>query len=409
MNIDRDAPLLYSLLNQLTKFLRIMLAIEHVTLLTPKEQIEDATVLVENGRFSHIGSAPTTNLPAQADSIDGSGRFLVPGYIDLQLNGAFGHDFTANPETIWQVAKKLPRWGVTAFLPTIITSPRSQIETAQDVLQNGRPPNFKGAEPLGLHLEGPCLNPQKKGAHNPAYLRQPDLDWIADWSPETAVSLVTLAPELPDALAMVEELASRGIIVSAGHSLATFDQALAGFANGIRYGTHLYNAMPPLGHREPGLVGALLNTDEIVTGIIPDGIHTHPAMVKLAWEMKGPNGLNVVTDAMAALGMPPGIYRLNDFSVTVSENDARLADGTLAGSVLDMETAVSNLIQFTGCTLAEAIATVTTTPAKLLNLPDRGQIAPGLIADAVLLNQGLKVDLTLTRGIITYRRMKDEG
>ena len=381
-----------------------MLLIQHVTLLTPDEQFDDATVVVENGRFTHIGPSSATTPPAHAQTIEGNGRTLVPGFIDLQLNGAFGHDFTANPETIWEVAAKLPRWGVTLFLPTIITSPRTQIERAQEVVQNGRPANFRGAEPLGLHLEGPFLNPQKKGAHNPAYIRQPDLDWIVDWWPETAVSLVTLAPEQPNALAMVEELASRGIVVSAGHSMATFAEAQAGFADGIRYGTHLYNAMPPLGHREPGLIGALLNTDKIVAGIIPDGIHTHPSMVKLAWEMKGPHGLNVVTDAMAALGMAPGTYQLNDFSVTVTETDARLVDGTLAGSILDMETAVRNLIQFTGCTLSEAITSVTTTPARLLNLPDRGQIAPGFIADAVLLTTDLKVDITIAGGTVTYQK-----
>ena len=381
-----------------------MLLIQHVTLLTPNQQIDDALVVVENGRFTHIGPSSTTTPPKNAQIIEGNGRFLIPGFIDLQLNGAFGHDFTTNPETIWEVAAELPRWGVTSFLPTIITSPRSQIIKAQEVMQNGRPANFQGAEPLGLHLEGPFLNPQKKGAHNPAYIRQPDLEWIADWSPETAVSLVTLAPEQPNALAMVEELASKGIVVSAGHSMATFAEAQAGFANGIRYGTHLYNAMPPLGHREPGLIGALLDADEIVAGIIPDGIHMHPTVVKLAWARKGAAGLNVVTDAMAALGMPPGDYQLNDFTVTVTETDARLSDGTLAGSILDMETAVSNLIKFTNCTLAEAITTVTTIPATLLNLPHRGRIEAHAIADAVLLNQDLKVDLTICAGQITYQK-----
>jgi len=386
-----------------------MLVIQHVTLLTPDEQIEDASVEVANGRFTQITPSVASQPPENATVMEGNGRFLVPGFMDLQLNGAFGHDFTANPETIWQVAAQLPRWGVTAFLPTIITAPRSQSEKAQEVLLNGRPAGFQGAEPLGLHLEGPFLNPQKKGAHNPAYLRLPDLDWTANWAPETAVSLVTLAPELPDALALVEELASRGIVVSAGHSMASYAEAQAGFAAGMRYGTHLYNAMPPLGHREPGLMGALLNNPHSIAGIIPDGIHAHPAMVRLAWQMKGPHGLNVVTDAMAALGMPPGVYRLNDFDVTVTETEARLADGTLAGSVLDMETAVRNLIQFTGCTLSEATAAVTSTPARLLGLPDRGQIAPGFIADAVLLNHDLRVDLTITHGNITYQRMKDEG
>jgi N-acetylglucosamine-6-phosphate deacetylase len=353
-----------------------MLVIHHVTLLTPDEQIEDASVEVANGRFTQIIPSAASQPPENATVIEGNGRFLVPGFIDLQLNGAFGHDFTANPETMWQVAAQLPRWGVTAFLPTIITAPRPQSEKAQEVLLNGRPAGFQGAEPLGLHLEGPFLNPQKKGAHNPAYLRLPDPDWTANWSAETAVSLVTLAPELPDALTLVAELASRGIVVSAGHSMASYAEAHAGFAAGVRYGTHLYNAMPPLGHREPGLMGALLDNPHSVAGIIPDGIHAHPAMVRLAWQMKGPHGLNVVTDAMAALGMPPGVYRLNDFDVTVTETEARLADGTLAGSVLDMETAVRNLMQFTGCTLSEAAATVTTTPARLLACPIAARSPP---------------------------------
>lgn len=383
-----------------------MFYIHNITLLTPEKTIADAAVVIENGRFNQVGNAADIKSPEGANVIEGNGRTLVPGFIDLQLNGAFGHDFTTNPEAIWEVAAQLPRWGVTSFLPTIITSPRSRIKKAQEVVQNGRPANFQGAEPLGLHLEGPFLNPQKKGAHNPAYIRQPDLSWIEGWSPETAVSLVTLAPEQPNALALVEELAAKGIVVSAGHSLATFAEAKAGFANGVRYGTHLYNAMPPLGHREPGLIGALLASDEIVAGIIPDGIHMHPAMVKLAWALKRPHGLNMVTDAMAALGMPPGVYPLNDFEVTVTETEARLSDGTLAGSVLDMETAVSNLIKFTNCTLSAALATVTTTPATLLTLPHRGRIKPGFIADAVLLNQDLKVDLTICAGQITYQRNK---
>ncbi|MCB0198411.1 MAG: amidohydrolase family protein, partial [Anaerolineae bacterium] len=173
-------------------------------------------------------------------------------------------------------------------------------------------------------------------------------------------------------------------LVSAGHSLATFDEALAGMRAGVGYGTHLFNAMPSLSHREPGLVGALLNDSHSVVGLIPDGIHVHPAMIKLAWAAKGSAGINLVSDAMAALGMPPGRYQLNDFEVQVSETDARLADGTLAGSILPLDEAVRNLIEYTGCALSEALATVTTTPAALLGLAEqRGRIAPNLLADLV--------------------------
>lgn len=381
-----------------------MLIIRHTTVLTPDQTMHDAAVQVDNGRITHI--APTAHLPIppHASVVEGDGRTLVPGLLDLQLNGAFGHDFTTDPGAIWAVAADLPRWGVTAFLPTIITSPLAQIAQAQDVVRHGRPPNFTGAEPLGLHVEGPFLNPAKKGAHNPAYLRLPEPTAVADWSPAAGIRLVTLAPEMPGALALAQELAARGVVVSAGHSMATLAEAQAAFAHGVGYGTHLYNAMPPLGHREPGLVGALLHTDSVVVGIIPDGIHVHPALVKLAWQAKGPHGLNVVTDAMAALGCPPGVYRLNDFDVTVTEREARLADGTLAGSVLDLITAVRHLMAFTGCALSDALATVTTTPAKVLGLEEYGRIAPGSRADLALLNDDLQVDLTLVAGEIVYRR-----
>ena len=272
------------------------------------------------------------------------------------------------------------------------------------MLRDGPPEEYHGAEPLGLHLEGPFLNPGKKGAHNPAYLLEPDERMTANWSPAAGVRLVTLAPELPGAAALIEELASRGVVVSAGHSSATYAEAEAGFAAGVRYGTHLFNAMSPLDHREPGLPGALLDHAPVVAGIIPDGVHVHPALVRQAWLSKGSAGLNVVTDAMAALGMPPGNYLLNDFEVTVTETVCRLVDGTLAGALLSLDQALRNLLAFTGCTLPEALATITTTPAQLLKIDDqRGRITPGAIADLVLLTPDLQVVMTVTRGHIVYQ------
>jgi N-acetylglucosamine-6-phosphate deacetylase len=215
---------------------------------------------------------------------------------------------------------------------------------------------------------------------------------------------VTLAPELPGALALVEELAKRGITVSMGHTMATVDEANAGYRAGIRYATHLFNAMPPLEHRAPNAPGAVLANPEWTAGLIPDGIHLHPALVKMIWLAKGTR-VSLVSDAMAALGMPAGTYRLNDFEVRVSESTARLPDGTLAGSILPLDQAVRNFIQFTGCSLAQALETVTTTPARLLQIEhERGQVAEGMIADLILLDEQLNVELTIAAGHVVYQR-----
>ncbi len=236
-----------------------MLAITNATIYTPTLNHSDTAVLIHNGRITLLCPTAELSIPPDAQRIDATGRLLVPGYIDLQFNGAFGHDFTADPATIWPVSAMLPRYGVTSYLPTIITSPLETINHARRVLLQERPSTYRGAEPLGLHVEGPFLNPLKKGAHNPIYLQTPDPALVAGWSPTSGVRLVTLAPELPGALPVIAALASRGVVVSAGHSMATYDQALAGFAAGLRYGTHLFNAMSPLDHRQPGLPGALLS------------------------------------------------------------------------------------------------------------------------------------------------------
>jgi N-acetylglucosamine-6-phosphate deacetylase len=314
-----------------------MLQITNATIHTPDRVIERGSVVVDGDRIVAVGTAVEAPAADGARVLDAGGRILAPGFIDVQLNGAFGHDFTADPPTIWQVAAGLPRYGVTAFLPTIITSPLEQVEAGLRVVQQGRPEAFRGAEPLGLHAEGPFLNPKKKGAHNERHLRLPTPEAVADWSPASGMRLVTMAPELPGALEVIRALVARGVVVSTGHSMATFEEAVAGFDAGARYGTHLFNAMPSLGHRDLGLPGALL------------------------------------------------------------------ADGTLAGSILELDQALRNLIEIAGCTLGEALETMTTTPARLLGMEqERGRIAPGFAADAVLLSPDLKVQTTIASGEVVY-------
>jgi N-acetylglucosamine-6-phosphate deacetylase len=304
------------------------------------------------------------------------------------------------------VGAGLPRYGVTAFLPTIITSPLEQIEAGLRVVTSGPPTGFRGAAPIGLHAEGPFLNPKKKGAHNPQHLRPPTAEAVANWSPASGMRLVTMAPELPGALGVIETLSARGVVVSTGHSLATYEEALAGFDAGARYGTHLFNAMPFLAHRDPGLPGALLTDDRMTVGFIADGVHTHRSIIDLVWRILGPRRMNLVSDAMAALGMPPGAHRLGDYDVIVDATSCRLADGTtLAGSILEPDQALRNLVSITGCALGEALETMTTTPAQLLGMEgERGRIAPGFVADMVLLSPDLRVQTTIAAGEVVYTR-----
>jgi N-acetylglucosamine-6-phosphate deacetylase len=380
-----------------------MLYIHNRTRMAPGGRRAQSPVLVDGARIARVDGDTLPATPAQAEIVDAGGCVLAPGLIDLQLNGGFGFDFTSDPESIWTVAGRLPRYGVTSFLPTIVTSPMEAAACAQEVLRRGPPAGFRGAWPIGLHLEGPFLNPDKRGAHNPLHLRQPDLAAIAGWSAREGVRLVTLAPELSSAHELIRCLRERGVVVSAGHSMATYEQAAAALEAGVAYGTHLFNAMPPLDHRRPGLAALLLADPRAVVGLIADGVHLHPGLVNLVWRAKGAPGINLVTDAMAALGMPAGRYKIGDFEAVVDADSARLPDGRLAGSVLSLDQALRNLIRFTGCSLGDALTTVTRVPARLLGLTDHGEIAPGLLADLVLLTPDGEVRMTIARGEVVYR------
>lgn len=376
-----------------------MIYLHNTTLYTPADVIEHGALVINGETIGAIGHAEDLPCPPGAQAIDLGGMTLIPGFIDLQINGAFGSDFTFEPESIWQVGERLTRTGVTSFLPTIISSPAETIGRAQAVLKEGPPKGYEGASVLGLHLEGPYINPHKSGAHETSHLRLPDPHEYERWSPSRAIRLVTLAPEIPGAIQAIHVLVRNGVTVSAGHSEASFDQALEGIKAGISYGTHLFNAMPPLDHRQPGLVGALLRESRVVAGMIIDGIHVHSAMVSLAWKALGAQRTSLVTDAMAALGMPAGDYQLANRTVHVDGGSARLDDGRLAGSVLSLDQALRNLMAYTGCRLEEALPAVTLVPARLLGLEaSLGVLSEGARADLVLLNSERQIAGVWTKG-----------
>jgi len=382
-----------------------MLYIRCSTLFGPTRHIQNGAILLDGQKILAAGLASELPIPNGARLLDAYGLGIAPGYIDWQLNGGFGFDFTENPETIWEVAARLPEHGVTAFLPTVITAPLEVYNTARQVLKNGAPIGFRGAHPLGLHLEGPYLNPGKKGAHNPAYLRTPSTFETQDWSRKNGVWLVTLAPELPGAHELIRSLRAKGVVVSAGHSLATYEQALEAIKSGVSCATHLFNAMPALDHRAPGLIAACLRAETLIIGLIPDGIHTHPAMVALAWKHTGPRRMAIVTDAMAALGMPPGKYGLGDFRVTVDAVSARLENGTLAGSILQMDQAVRNMIAYTGCSLQQAICTATANVARLIGTRHKGDLRTGADADIILLDNQANLMATIAMGEVVFSKL----
>ncbi len=365
--------------------------------LLPDGSFSEATVRVQDGRIDAI----ETNIDSRADIV--TPGWIIPGLVDLQVNGGFGFDVTADLTTTSALAARLPATGVTSFVPTVITSALESYPHLLRALEQSLR-EAHGANILGVHLEGPYLSPQRAGAHNPALLRMPSVDEYDRWLDSKSVRVFTLAPELPGAVALVQHLSARGIVVSAGHSNATFAQAVAGFEAGITWGTHLFNAMSPMAHREPGLVGALLSA-EVPCGLIVDGIHVHPAVVKTAWRARGSGRLTLVTDAMSAAGMAPGQYVLGDRQVVVDGTSARLADGTLAGSILQMDAAVRNMMAYTGCTLADAVRMASETPARVLGISNRkGQLAPGYDADLVILDESLQVSLTMVGGSVAYEK-----
>ena len=336
----------------------------------------------------------------EAPDLDADGLIAVPGFIDLQINGGWGRDFTNDPASIWEVGAMLPSTGVTAFCPTIITSPHERIEAAQQAL-DARPDAYVGAEPIGLHVEGPHLSQEHRGMHPAELLVQATDSRIAPGN----ISIVTLAPELAGSLDLITRLVMSDIVVSIGHSAADAAQSTAAIDAGATLGTHLFNAMPPVGGRTPGIAGVLLTDRRVRFGAIVDNVHLSDEVVKLIWQA-APDRVILITDAIAAAGMGDGDYDVGGVAVTVANGAVRNADGDLAGSVLTMDAGLRNIVATTGVPLETAIRAVTSTPAAALNRPDLGNFEAGSRGDVVLLADGAVV-CTVVAGTIVYVHSDD--
>lgn len=354
-------------------------------------------VEIEDGRITSLLAGARTET-----ALDLGEDWLVPGFIDVHVHGGGGGQFnTADVDEVAAVARFHAEHGTTALLATTVSAAPDELCTALGAIARARS-LAGGAAVLGAHLEGPFLSRERPGAMDPELFLAPDVELFRRLVAcgEGSVKMMTLAPELPGALELIGAVLDAGAIASLGHSDATYAQAAAGIDAGARSATHLFNAMRPFHHREPGILGAVLDRDEVSCELICDGIHIDPAALRVVFRAKGQAGVRLVTDAMQAAGMPDGEYRLGGAVVEVRAGRAEIAGGgSIAGSTLTMGGAVRNAVRFLGVHVEEAVAMAALNPARLLGIADRkGSIAAGMDADLVVLDESLEVRATMVGG-----------
>lgn len=374
-------------------------------LFTPTDTVEHPLVLVEHGRVVEISSQNTRSVPAGIAVSDFGDSVMAPGYIDLHLHGSAGYDVMDDDvQALPAIEQLLARHGVTSYFPTTVTAPVEKTLRALDrlaeVIEERDRNNTNRALPLGIHLEGPFISHARRGVHPPENLLAPTLTLFEQFwqAARGRIRMITIAPELEGALEVITEATGRGVCVSLGHSDANFVATEQGIAAGARHATHTFNAMRPLDHRSPGILGAVLTDCRVSADIIADGVHLDPAIVKLFAEAKGPERTVLITDAISATGMPDGRYRLGSLEVDV-QNGRCTANGKLAGSVLTLDRAVRNFARFAEWDLPSALAAATRNPARVAQIANKGVLADGADADFVVLDASGEVLQTFIGGV----------
>jgi N-acetylglucosamine-6-phosphate deacetylase len=373
-------------------------------LVTPVEVIEQPVLIIEDGRIAALGSREHLAIPGGARRHEFPGRTLAPGFIDIHIHGGSGHDvMELDATSLAAIERRMLKHGVTSYLPTTVTAPLPDTLRALEHLGKAIRANHRDADrsrPLGIHLEGPFISHVKRGVHPPADLLSPSpelLRQLHEASGET-VRMLTIAPELDGSVETIAEATRLNIRSSLGHSNATFAEAIAGIEAGARHATHTFNAMRPLDHREPGILGAVLSDDRMTADLIADGLHVSPAVIKVFLQAKGTDRAILITDAISATGMPDGKYKLGGFEVDVKGDHCDLA-GRLAGSVLTLDRAVRNMMRFVSLSLEETVKFASLNPARVLGINNTcGELAPGCIADLVVLTPSGEVAATMVGG-----------
>lgn len=365
--------------------------------------VEHPVITTEDGLIVSVGTRESAVVPSGAPIQDFGDATLSPAFFDVHIHGSAGHDvMEATPEALAKIGAFLASRGTGSYLATTVTAPvdatlRSLESLSKLIRQH---PDGPLAWPIGIHLEGPFLSHKKRGVHPPDLLLAPDaklFDRMFDAS-GGLVRLMTLAPELPNAVELAAHAVARGVRISVGHSDATAAETRAVLNAGATSATHTFNAMRPLDHREPGILGTVLTTDTLFAELICDGVHTAPELVQLWWKAKGPQRAILITDGMSAAGMPDGTYQLGGFDVEVA-NGRAMANGVLAGSVLTLDRALANLIKFTSAPVEDGLRTLTVNPATMSGFEDRaGALAVGHPANIVAVNRAGELIASVHRG-----------
>jgi len=374
---------------------RYLLAIVNGRVIIGKS-VENKAVIVEEGIIVDV----CTNIPRKADIIDAEGLYVAPGFIDIHIHGCNGRDIMMGTyESVMNMSRYLLSTGVTAFLGTTMTSSCSKL---RQVVSEAKRASIDtdGADLLGIHMEGPFISHQYRGAQEEKYIQKPSIDSFRDicGDNEDFVKIVTLAPELEGAHELMSYLNERGIVSSMGHTGASYDEAMRGIRRGLKSSTHTFNGMRGFNHREPGALGAVMDSD-IMAECIADGIHVHPAVLRLLAKQKGLDYIILVTDAMMGSGLEDGQYILGDQQVFVKNGAATLKKGKLAGSTLSMNRAVRNIMPYLNITIPEAVIMATDNPARLLGLKDRGKIDKGCIADIIMFDEDINIRKVIKSGL----------
>jgi len=377
------------------------------TIVTPTRLWEGGALLIEGERIAGIGRRDDFGTLPDAEIIDATGYWVVPGYVDVHVHGAMGRDMMEGTvEAISTAAAFYARHGTTAFLPTSVTAHSEDIDRFLEAVAEAQRRTVTGeARVLGAHIEGPYISPKMSGAQAAKFIRPADRREYERWFASGIIRLITVAPEVPENRPLLSYALKQGAAVSVGHSAATFQETMAAVDWGLNHATHTFNAMTGLHHRDPGAAGAALYSDKIYAELIADTVHVHPAAMAILVRAKGPGRTVLVTDAMTAVGLGDGDYSLGAQMVQVRNGIARIANGSLAGSLLTMDQAVKNVVRETGSTLAQAVEMASLTPARSIGLAHRkGSLEPGKDADLLLLDRDLNVAVTMIGGEVAYRR-----